>query len=858
MNGNVSLKTTGSRARRSRALCCISTRSVWFRGLVLATLLTDWLAAQETVAAAPSFRSEILPILSQNCFRCHGPDEATRKGGIRLDLKENALASKDGVAIITPGDSSRSELIRRVESRDPDEQMPPPDSNLTLSSLERSLLTAWIDGGAHWNRHWAFEPITNPPLPDPGKHHDGIVNPIDRFIFERLEKEAIAPSPEAPKETLIRRVTLDLTGLPPSPDEVEAFRSDDSSIAHEAVVDRLLQSPAFGERMAWDWLDAARYADSNGYQGDNERTMWPWRDWVVNAFNRNLPFDTFTVWQLAGDLLPNPTLEQRLATGFSRNHMINGEGGRIPEENRVDYVMDMMETTGTVWLGLTLNCTRCHDHKFDPLTRKDYFRFYDFFNQTPVTGGGGNPQTEPALALPTPEQTSRLAEVQAQLTSFWSSLEATETLLSPPSADNSEPKKEAGVPEKIRSLLQKKPGSRSAGDLSELEKYFEASNPQYTQQLKKTRETVEERDRIRRLIVRVMIMGDRSEPRQTFMLDKGIYDKPGEAVSADVPECLPDLEGSAPHNRLVLARWLVAPENPLTARVIVNRFWQQFFGTGLVKTPENFGAQGEFPSHPELLDWLAFDFIQSGWDVKRLCRLIVTSATYRQSSRVTPEILARDPENRLLARGSRFRMPSWMLRDQALAASGLITRELSGHPVQSYQPPGVWEEATFGNKKYQRDSGADLYRRSIYTFWRRIVGPTLFFDSATRQTCTVKPPRTNSPLHALTTLNDVTYVEAARALAERVLLAEPESLEHRITLAFRLVLARNPTGEEQTVLIASFKRLRSEFTLAPDSAAQLLAEGDSKRFGNIDAIEHAALSGLCTAILNLDEALTKE
>jgi hypothetical protein len=807
-----------------------------------------------------SFSREISPILSDNCFQCHGPDEKARKAKLRLDTKEGAFRVKDDVAILVPKDSNKSELYRRISSADPDEVMPPPKSPHKLNVTQIALIRRWIDEGANWGEHWAFEKLSRPEPPPAREFAHQIVNPIDSFIFARLEREQLKPSTAASQETLIRRATLDLTGLPPTPAEVDAFLADRSPNAYAKVVDRLLDSPAFGERMAWDWLDAARYADSNGYQGDSERTMWPWRDWVVEAFNRNLSYDRFTIWQLAGDLLPNATIEQKLATGFSRNHMINGEGGRIPAENRVDYVMDMAETTGTVWLGLTFNCCRCHDHKFDPLSRRDYYSLFAFFNQTPVDGSGGDPQSKPNIELPSEEQTARLAQVESSLKGAAKELEDFElAFFSPPEGKKpAESEKAAGLSEAIKNVLKAPAARRNRNQLSELEKEFEKSAPDYVKPARKLREILDERDRLNRSIVRVMIMEDMPKPRKTFMLDKGIYDKPEDEVTAAIPAKLQGSSDASPTNRLGLAQWLASPQNPLTARVTVNRLWQQFFGIGLVKTPEDFGVQGESPVHPELLDWLASDFISSGWDVKHLCRLIATSATYQQSSKVSTELLERDPENRLLARGARFRMPSWMFRDQALAASGLLVGKLGGPPAKPYQPAGVWEDATFGNKRYQQDKGANLYRRSLYTFWRRIIAPTMFFDNASRQVCTVKQPRTNTPLHALTTLNDITYVEAARALAENVLTLAGPREDERIELAFQRVLARKPTSQEKQVLTTSFERLKREFAADPEAARKFLNVGDSKRNERLDLIEHAALAGVCAAILNLDEALTKQ
>jgi hypothetical protein len=848
--------------------------------LVLIALLAGWAPAGGPRPVV-DFGRDILPILSDNCFRCHGPDARARKAGLRLDTPEGALRKADPV--IVPGKSAASELVRRIASTSAEVVMPPPKSNRKLSPRQIELLRQWIDQGARWGRHWALEKPGRPALP---RLRDGTWprNAIDAFVLARLEADGLKPSPEAARETLIRRVTLDLTGLPPTPEEVDNFLADRSPDAYERLVDRLLASPHYGERMVWEWLDAARYADSNGYQGDGERTMWPWRDWAVSALNRNLPFDQYTVWQIAGDLLPGATQEQKLATAFCRNHMINGEGGRIAEENRVDYVMDMTETVATVWLGLTLNCCRCHDHKFDALTQRDYYGLFAFFNQTPVDGGGGNPQAPPVLALLSREETARLDALNDALRGAAREVDEAERKLFPRAAGQTaaDSPKAAGLKSDILSLLKLPAEKRGRGQVEQLEKHWAASESAYAALLKKQRVALEARDAVSRAAVRVMVMEDMPKPRDTFLLTRGSYEKPAEKVGAAVPAALmtpvadppaqrePHLSGSPPpvadapgspgmpRNRLGLARWLVSPDNPLTARVTVNRAWQQFFGAGLVKTSEDFGVQGEKPSHPELLDFLATEFVRTGWDVKRLHRLIVTSATYRQSSKVTPALVERDPANRLLARGPRYRLPSWMVRDQALAASGLLVRRLGGPPVKPYQPAGVWEEATFGTKRYQQDKGEALYRRSLYTFWRRIVGPTEFFDTAARQTCVVKPTRTNSPLHALTTLNDVTYVEAARALAGRVLAAAGPSPEERVVYAFRLVLARGPTSAEKQVLLGGLDCVRRQFAADPQAARKFLAVGESNRDEKVDAVEHAAWAAVCSTILNLDEALSKE
>ena len=822
-------------------------------------VLVSLLATSFTVRAAEpvDFGRQILPILSDNCFKCHGPDEANRQTELRLDQEESAKRLVDGKAAIVPGRSHASELFRRISSSDPDQRMPPPDSNLKLTAEQINLIERWIDESAPWGGHWSLQPIKRPAVPTE-RFAPLSANSIDAFVLARLENEGLMPSAEAPRQSLIRRLSLDLTGLPPPPDDVEVFVADQSPDAVERLVDRLLASPAYGERMAWDWLDAGRYADSNGYQGDSERTMWPWRDWVVGAFNRNLPLDEFTLWQLAGDMLPDATNEQRLATGFCRNHMINGEGGRIPEENRVDYVMDMSETMGPVWLGLTFNCCRCHDHKFDPLTRRDYYGLFAFFNQTPVDGGGGNPQTPPVMEVPTAEQSRRLAESNSAVEAAAAELAAIEKQRFPrdDGKEVSESPASAGLPDNIKAALGVAPARRDRKQLEELEKHFEKDAVEYVQAVRTLRESIDARNGVQGSIPRVMIMADLSAPRKTFVLDKGLYDKPGEEVTAATPAALPPMPEGALRNRLGLAQWLVAPENPLTARVLANRLWQQFFAVGIVKTPEDFGVQGERPMHPELLDWLAAE-LRGDWDAKGFVRRLVTSSTYRQSSKVTPEGAERDPDNRLLARAPRHRLPSWMIRDQALAASGLLVRPLGGPPVKPYQPEGVWEEATFGNKRYEPDSGASLYRRSVYTFWRRIVGPTMFFDSAARQVCTVKQLRTNTPLHALVTLNDVTYVEAARALAERTML-EAVGDDQRIEIIFQRVLARQPQPEERRVLSEALAQLQARYHSDAAAAVQLLQTGQSPRNDKLDAAEHAAWTALASAVLNLDEALSKE
>ena len=641
--------------------------------------------------------------------------------------------------------------------------------------------------------------------------------------------------------------------------------SNRSPLSYELLVERLLASPRYGERMAWDWLDAARYADTNGFQGDPERTMWPWRDWVVGAFNRNMPYDQFTIWQLAGDLLPNATLEQRLATGFNRNNMHNGEGGRIAEDTRVENVMDRVETTATVWLGVTMGCSRCHDHKFDPFTLTDYFGLYDIFNQMSETGQGRGGQAAPVIDMSTAAEEERVKTARQRHTQAVAAVEAFELKKFP--REQGKPLTESDaikLPGNLPATLAKvEPAKRGVDGILEAVGYFETDgkDPEYVKVLKQLLAAVRARDAAAGSITKVMVMDELPQRRDTFILSKGAYDKPTEkkvlgVVPASLATQQPAKAGAAA-NRLDLARWLVARDNPLTARVTVNRIWQMFFGVGLVKTAEDFGLQGERPSHPELLDWLAVDFMEHGWDIKRLCRQIVTSATYQQSSRATPALIERDPENRLLARAPRHRLPSWMLRDQALALSGLLVGDFGGAAVKPYQPEGIWEEATFGKKTYVQDHGDKLYRRSLHTFWRRIVGPTMFFDNAARQYCSVKTALTNTPLHALVTLNDITHAEAARKMAERVLREAGGDDSARLRHAFRLATARAPSDKELAVLRNRLGILRQQYQADPAAAKQLLTVGEAPADASLPPAEIAALAGVCSLILNLDEVLCR-
>ena len=1021
-----------------------------------------------TIAKEVDFNRDIRPILSDTCFKCHGPDEGPRQAELRLDTQEGLFGERDGAPIIVRGQADQSDLFRRISSDDPDERMPPVESKLSLSRRQIELIGQWINEGSPWKQHWAFTPPRRPRLPKLAAGARAS-NPIDYLVAARLNDEGLKQSPEADKTTLIRRVTLDLTGLPPTPDEVAAFLADDAPDAFERLVDRLLQSPAFGERMAVVWLDAARYADTSGYQNDGPRDMWRWRDWVIQAYNDGMSFDQFTREQLAGDLLERPTLEQRIATGFNRNHRGNAEGGVIPEEFQVEYVVDRVETTSTVWLGLTIGCARCHDHKYDPLSQKEFYQVFSFFNNIPEYGRAikeGN--SPPYIQAPTDGQRRQLRVLDERIAQLLPSLaetgirkeqqkwEAAASVAAgtdwsikagqilrydfdvasndgqwPVNYRDGEPAYQAGLqgnaaqfdgrrfidggdvadfgyfdkfsiaawirPDRANAgtvvsrmtdidqgdgysvriedgrvhvdlvkrwlddcirvetsasvaidewthVLMTYDGSRVANGITVylngepiplqvnydfINQTFAAKAPLrigagggpqsrfrgliddvriYDRALQATDATIlaevksidgifvmpresrtpsqaaklrhyfltraasattrdavsrfrsleEERARLVETLPTVMVMEEMKQPRQTHVLSRGEYNKPAEAVGPGVPAVLPAMPESAPANRFGLAIWLTDERNPLTARVAVNRYWQMYFGTGLVKTAEDFGTQGERPSHPELLDWLASEFVRLDWDVKALQRLIVTSATYRQSSRLSEELLAKDPANRLLARGPRYRLPAETVRDQALAAAGLLTTHLGGRSVMPYQPGGLWKDIATDNN-YEQDHGDNLYRRSMYTYWKRTVAPPAMsaFDGSAREMCRVRPRRTNTPLQALTMMNDVTFVEAARVLAQSVLTTET-SEEGRLEEIFRRVLARQPEPRELRVLQASVASHLKRFVSEPDAAAQLVGVGEHPVPAELNPAELAAYTTLASLVLNLDEAVTKQ
>ena len=845
-------------------------------GVLLGLLLGLALAGGPLVAAdAPGtldFNRDIRPILAENCFYCHGQDGNKRQADLRLDRREAALAS----GAIVPGDTAGSELIRRIHLQNDDAQMPPPKSNRRLSDEQKALLTRWIESGAAYSEHWAFVPPVQP-APPAVRDERWVRSPIDRFVLSKLEEAGWSPAPEADRATLIKRLSIDLTGLPPTPEQIAAFVADPNPEAYDQLVDRLLESVHFGERLALPWLDAARYADSNGFQQDGDTWQWIWRDWVVRALNADLPFDQFLTWQLAGDLLPDATLDQKIASGFNRNHLLNGEGGAIAEEQRWVNLFDRIDTTATTFLGLTMACAQCHDHKYDPLTQADYYSLLDAFNRVPESG---TPQyfssrirvAAPFIEVPGPDVTAHIDNLQAQINA--ADAEAR------PIADaafegwrqglltDGKPAEGKGLPEPVVALLAKPEAERSEDEKKQLEaglrKHFEekirgglaGKLPVLTKADPLRRQLNDFRaDRL----PRVMVMSD-AQPRPTHILDRGEYLKPTEKVAFRTPGFLPAPAEGTPANRLGLAQWLVSEQQPLTMRVHVNRLWQHLFGVGLVKTAEDFGVQSEFPVHRELLDWLAVEFRRQGFSHKRFLREVVRSATYRQASKVPAEVRQRDPENRLLGRAGRFRMPSLLLRDWALAAAGVLDPRVGGQPVYPYQPDAVWEALAITKERdftYPASQGSDLYRRSLYTFWRRTVGPTNMFDASNRQTCRVRLSNTSTPLHALTTLNDPTWVEAARLLAERVAGEAPE-VDRRLELAFHRVVCRAPSATDLAVLKRAYGRQLARFQQSREQAEALLKVGASPRNAQLDAAESAALTAVCLAILNLDESLTRE
>lgn len=803
------------------------------------------------------FNRDIRPILSDKCFACHGPDAKARKAKLRLDVREDALK------VLNLKKPDASELMKRIMTSDAGDIMPPPETHKKVTRREINKLREWIAGGAEYEGHWSFLPIRDPRPPKLKSAWPR--NAIDQFALRRMRTERLKPSPRADRRKIIRRVTLDLVGLPPTIEEVSAFaKAKDFDRAYNELIRRLQNSQHYGEHMAWSWLDAARYADSDGYESDPVRNMWPWRDWVIQAFNEHKPFDEFIVEQMAGDELKNPTLLQKLATGFNRNHRLNNEGGIEPEEWRIEYVADRAETTATVFLGLTWGCARCHDHKYDPITQKDYYQFFAFFNQLDEIGNGrGANRAPPMIDMPHLLRSEEFVRVSKEYEPFQKRVAAAEKSKEFKTAFN-DWFKTLGEQEndKLRERFSKKPiKTWKAAEKTKAQTYFLQNRYVGIADIRKDYLSIKRRyDELIRSGAKVMVMEDRPEPRDTFILNRGVWNQQTTKVAANTPSFLPSIPKGYPTNRMGLARFLISRDNPLTARVIVNRVWEQFMGVGLVKTQEDFGSQGEPPSHPDLLDHLATKFMESGWDLQELQRKILNSAAYLQSSKGAKESYAADPDNRLLSRGPRYRLPAQMIRDQALTAAGLIHQKLGGPPVKPYQPAGLWREILKGRPKYVQDKGEKLYRRSLYTLWRRAVKPPemMLFDANERDTCSVGQKRTNTPLQALMMLNDVTFVEASRGLALRMMWESSGGPAQRIGYGVRLLLGRPMNSPEEAVLINEFEKQLEAFKADKEKTTAFLGEGESAIPSDIDQPELAAYSAVARILLNLDETLTKE
>ena len=995
-------------------------------------------------ATSPDFNREVRPILANNCFQCHGPDAKARKAKLRLDQQQGATRDLGGYQAVSPGKPTASELMVRILSDDPEEIMPPPKTKKHLTAGEKEILRKWIAAGGNYQEHWAFVAPTEAEIP--GKPTDKeVVNPIDRFVRARLKHKGLEPAAGASPTSLIRRVSFSVTGLPPTLQEIDRFLADKSPDAYDKMVGRYLGSPAYGEHMARHWLDLARYADSNGYQYDTERQQWVWRDWVIDAYNSNKPFDEFTIEQLAGDLLPQASAQQRLATGFNRNHGITIEGGIIDEEYRTEYVMDRVVTTSQVWLALTMGCARCHDHKYDAISQKEFYQVFHFFNQVPERGANG---FAPKQRLASPLAATRKQELEDELKRLkeklknprnldallekWTSqvagkpgggwqmlspktmqssggstlrklddnsilaggtnppkdiyeitaatasgkltavrlealthatlpgggpgrhsnsnfvlseFELTATSARNPSlskavkfvkakadysqanyevskaidgtvdnsngwavdgptrkkpataifiakapfgyeggtllrfrlrhegnfgahgvgrprlsvtADPADSLRLQGVPADIRLIATRKPRDRTSQQSGQLKEYFLAHhNPD--RMINERITSIEKQQTAS--FPETMIMQDMAKPRATHLLHRGQYNEPGEKVSAGVPAIFPAMEKN-PNTRLGFAQWLMNPDHPLTARVAVNRYWQQLFGTGLVKTAEDFGIQGELPSHPDLLDWLALEFIRSGWDTRHMYRLILNSATYRQTANVGKAAYRDDPENRLLARGPRMRLDAEEIRDAFLASSGLLVRQLGGKSVYPYQPKGLWIELNNRpgySKAYPQGKGDDLYRRSLYTFWKRTVPSPMLktFDAPEREFCTTRRSKTNTPLQALALLNGPQFVEAARHLAQRMLIKGGQTLNERITYGFRLVNARIPGQPELALLRSAYTENLQHYQSNRQAALKLMQVGDSPFNTGLDQPKLAAMTSVARLLLNLNESITK-
>jgi hypothetical protein len=827
-------------------------------GIAMCACLPCPAAADDPLPDVVEFNRDIRPILSNHCFTCHGPDNNNRKAKLRLDVEKSAHQDRGDRRVIVAGKSAASELMKRVTSQDPEERMPPAKVGKELTARQIALLERWIDQGGKYQAHWSLLAAQRAALPKLDKKTTA-KNGIDYFIASRLKQEGLHRAPESDRRTLIRRLSLDLLGLPPAPEEVDTFVHDSAMDAYEKLVDRLLASPHFGERLALYWLDLVRYADTAGYHSDNHRDVGPYRDYVIKAFNDNKPFDQFTIEQLAGDLLPKATLEQKIASGYNRLLQTTEEGGAQAKEYTAKYAADRVRNAGTVWLGLTLGCAECHDHKFDPISTREFYRFAAFFADLKEAAVGRQQQT----LLATPEQLAAMARLDRMMAPLTKTVSTQTPELDAALAKWEESiRKDAKpvvVPKEIAAILAVEAMKRNPKQVEALGKHYRSIAPELKTARDELARLQKQKDDLTKSIP-LTLTSTAVTPRVVRVLQRGNWlDESGEIVEPGVPAALPALVAQGQATRLDLARWLVAPENPLTARVFVNRLWMLFYGQGLVKTLDDFGAQGSWPMHPDLLDWLAIEFRESGWDVKHVVKLMVTSATYRQTSKVSEELKLRDPFNQLFSRQARYRLDAEMVRDSALAISGLLSRKIGGASVKPYQPAGYWSYLNFPTREWMNDKGEALYRRGLYTYWcRTFLQPSLLaFDAPTREECTVERTRSNTPQQALVLLNDPTYVEASRVFAERVMQGA-KGTEGRVQLAFHLALGRNPTAAEAKLLTKLFEEHRQEYRDDPKAAAAVLKVGDRAPAPGLPAEEVAAWSSVTRVLLNLHETITRE
>jgi cytochrome c553 len=804
------------------------------------------------------FNRDIRPIFAEFCYQCHGPDDNKRKADLRLDLKGHLFADRDGTVLVSPRDLKKSELFARVISKDADEQMPPRDKGEALSSAQIDLLRRWIEQGAAWKGHWAYEKLARPDTPT-AEASSFVRNEVDRFVSRRLTSQGLKPANVADRATLIRRLSFDLTGLPPTWKEVTEFVADKRPDAYEKLVDRLLASPHYGERMSAYWLDIVRYADTGGYHSDNGRDVWMYRDYVIRAFNSNKPFDQFTIEQLAGDLLPKPTVEQRVASGYNRLLMTTEEGGAQAKEYTAKYAADRVRNVSGVWMGATMGCCECHNHKYDPLTTKDFYSLAAFFADVQERAVGRQAQTR----LPSPEQTAALAKSDAGIAKLKKVIATATPALAAAQSDWEAKLTVAArnkTPKNVKPLLAVAADKRNAKQKAAIATYYRSIAPLLAETRKQLAGATAQRAAVDRQIPTSLI-STTGKPRTMRILARGNWlDDSGEVVLPAVPASLGTLDiGKRRGTRLDLARWFVSKDNPLTARVFVNRIWKLSFGQGLVKSIDDFGTQGEMPSHPELLDWLSGEFIASGWDIKKLHKLMVMSGTYRQSSNTPPALRERDPYNALLARQNRFRLDAEMVRDNAIAVSGLLARKIGGKSVRPYQPAGYWAHLNFPKRTYKHDVGESQYRRGLYTWWQRTFPhPSLLaFDAPSREECTAERSRSNNPLQALVLLNDPTYVESARTLAERIVKEGGKTPASRVTFTIRTCLSREPLPAEIEILTQLYVEHEKQYQADPQSAAQLLAIGLHPVAKDASKPELAAWTSVARTVMNLHEAIMR-